>query len=88
MFFFEDAALSKLSVKQVGGSWSRYSRMPSSAEEYADLVAFGKQIEELKAKNDDLLSRRVGEKKAQMDTLLKLCSEIKKSSGLESKKRS
>lgn len=46
--------------------------------EDADLVALRIHIQKLQAKNEDLFAPRTGNLKTQTDTLLKLCSEMKR----------
>lgn len=79
-----DAASPVPSVVQVEGNRSSVSMVLSSDGDDADLVPLCKQVQELQAESDDLLSRRAREKKLQMDTFLKHCTEKKKSSEMAS----
>lgn len=71
--------------KTEDAAWTRASLVHSPGAEEADLVAFYAHIQELYDGNKDLLARRTEILKIQMDTVLKLCSEKKKSGALESK---
>lgn len=51
--------------------------------EDADLIALRKNNQKLQVENDDLLTRHAGDKKLQMETLLKLFSKKKRTTGLE-----
>lgn len=53
--------------------------------EVAELIALRGHIQELQAEKEDLLARRAGKYNTQMDTLLMLCSDKKKSGALESR---
>lgn len=59
-------------------AWSVANMILSPSLEDADPVALRIDIQELQVENEDLLARRAGNPKSQMNTLLKLCSENKK----------
>lgn len=62
----------------------RASLDSSSDEKYTYFFAFRVLIQELQAEIEDLLTCRAESQKIQIDTLLKLCSQRKKSGALES----
>lgn len=57
--------------------------MPSSDGEDSGMAAIRQDIQDLQEEIGDLLSRHVGDKKVLVETLLKLCVEMKKLSGLD-----
>lgn len=69
-------------------AWSGASLVASSGVENADLVTFLAHNQELQAEKKVLLARRAGKQKTQMDTLLMLCFEKKKSGSIELQVRS
>lgn len=81
----ENVAPLVMSEVQAGCSRSSVSRLESSGVKDADLAPLGKQIQELQAEVEDLLKRRDRDEKLQIDTLLKLCSDKKRLTRLESK---
>lgn len=70
---------------QAGGGQYLNSVMPSSGVRDADRVASCKNIPEMQAGNEDLMSRCTRGKKVQMDTLLKLSSKKIMTTGVKSK---
>lgn len=79
----ENAALLVLIEVLAEDSRSSVSKVPRYGAEDAAIVALSNHIQDLFAENDEQLSCRAGEKKVQMNTVLKLCAEKKKLSGLE-----